>query len=269
MRLGGPVFDTSTPKKWIDSARELGYSAVYAPVDIDASDSTVNAFRQAADESDIVIAEVGAWSNPLSPDPRERAEAIDKCTRSLDLAERLGALCCVNVAGSVGSFWCGHDPENSSERVFSQLVETVQRIVDAVDPQQAFYTLETSPWNYPHDRSSYDRLLSAIDRDRVAVHFDPVNMINSPASYYGNADLIRDFMRFFGTRIKSCHAKDILLEDEVFTVRFKECAPGEGIIDFRTFIEEIDSVDPEIPLMLEHLPTPDGYERAAAFLAQV
>jgi hypothetical protein len=47
-----------------------------------------------------VIAEVGTWSNPISPNEKQRNAAIKKCRDQLALAERIGASCCVNIAGS-------------------------------------------------------------------------------------------------------------------------------------------------------------------------
>ncbi len=93
MRLGGPIFgDTSTPEKWIALVREKGYRAAYCPVKADASAEVIAAYAQAAREADIVIAEVGAWSNPISPDEDTRQKAIAHCQAQLRLADQIGAL---------------------------------------------------------------------------------------------------------------------------------------------------------------------------------
>jgi sugar phosphate isomerase/epimerase len=269
MRLGGPVPKTTSPEQWVGQLRAAGYSAAYSPLEPSAPDSAIRAFRQEAAGANIVIAEVGAWSNPLARDRRERAHAFEKCVQCLALADQLGARCCVNVAGSVGAFWCGPDPENTSEATFSLLVETVQRIVDEVQPTQTHYTLETSPWNYPYDVESYRRLLAEIDRPCVAVHFDPVNLINNPHTYFANGDLIREFLRELGREIKSCHAKDIRLEQGVYTVKFAECPPGEGAIDYAAFLAGVEDLDPDLPVMLEHLDDESSYLAAAEHLRLV
>jgi sugar phosphate isomerase/epimerase len=66
----------------------------------DADAETVDAY--AAASADVVIAEIGAWSNPLSPDERTRATALKLCKRRLELADRVRARCCVNIARSRG-----------------------------------------------------------------------------------------------------------------------------------------------------------------------
>ncbi|CAM4444877.1 sugar phosphate isomerase/epimerase [Paenibacillus tarimensis] len=47
-----------------------------------------------------MISEVGAWSNPISPDEGARRKALDFCKQQLALAEEIGARCCVNIAGA-------------------------------------------------------------------------------------------------------------------------------------------------------------------------
>lgn len=269
MRLGAPVFGNfSTPDEWANAARRAGYSAVYCPVDHRADEQTIRAYADAARRADLVIAEVGAWSNPLSPDERTRREAIEYCQKQLALADQIGALCCVNIAGSRGEPWDGHHPDNLTEETFDLIVETVRAIIDAVKPTRTFYTLETMPWMYPDSVESYVRLICAIDRPAFAVHLDPVNLICSPQRYYGNAELLRECFRKLGAYIKSCHAKDIILHQRL-TTHLDECAPGKGGLDYRTYLQELDKLPPDTPLMIEHLATEGEYVEAAQYIRTI
>ncbi|MCL4504458.1 MAG: sugar phosphate isomerase/epimerase [Chloroflexi bacterium] len=264
MRLGGPVFETcANQDEWIAALRRLGYRAAYCPVADSAADDVLRAYAAAAQAADIVIAEVGAWSNPLSPDEGIRREAIALCQRRLDQADRIGARCCVNITGSRGEQWDGPHPDNLTAETFDMIVETVREIIDAVKPVRAFYTLETMPWMYPDSPQSYADLIRAIDRKQCAAHLDPVNLICSPQRYYGNADLLRECFRLFGEHIKSCHAKDILLRGNL-TTHLDEVRIGLGGLDYRVYLQELDKLAPDVPLMLEHLPTSQDYDLAAA-----
>lgn len=76
MRLGGPIFTkTESPDSWAAAVNAAGYRAAYCPVAPNADNETIEASRKA----DIVIAEVGAWSNPLGPDAADAAAAMEKC----------------------------------------------------------------------------------------------------------------------------------------------------------------------------------------------
>ena len=269
MRLGGPVLSPfSDPDEWIGLLKESGYSAAYCPVDFEAEADIKAAYRDAAGQADIVMAEVGAWSNPISPDRGERHLALEKCRRQLELAEEMGARCCVNIAGSRSRKWDGAHPENLSRGTFDAIVESVRSIIDSVNPSETYYTLETMPWIYPDSADSYLELIDAVDRERFAVHLDPVNLINSPARSFLNADLIRDCFRKLGPWIRSCHGKDsLLLED--FMVHIIEVRPGLGNLDYVAYLEELSQLDPDTPLMLEHLSTQEEYAKARAHIASV
>ncbi|MFB3891333.1 MAG: sugar phosphate isomerase/epimerase family protein [Phycisphaerae bacterium] len=268
MRLGGPVFDKfDSSDAWAAAVKRQGYRAAYCPVKPGVDDGKVRAYADAAAKAGIVIAEVGAWSNPLSPDDAQRRKALQHCKDSLALADRIGARCCVNIAGSRGEKWDGPSPLDLTAETFDMIVQTVREIIDAVRPTRTFYTLETMPWMYPDSPDSYVRLLDSIDRPAAAVHFDPVNLINCPERYFDAGAVIREFVARLGPRIRSCHAKDIILADRM-TVHLDECRPGKGGLDYRVCLRELSRLDADLPLMLEHL-SAEEYPPAAAHIRAV
>lgn len=269
MRLGGPIFGKNeNPDQWIAGLRAHGYRVDRSPLGIDAPEDLIQEYASAAREADIVIAEVGAWSNPISPDPVIRKAALEKCKKSLLLAERIGARCCVNISGSLGEKWDGPHVNDLTKDTFEMIVETVREIIDYVHPKQTFYTLETMPWMYPDSAESYLELLRAIDRPAFAVHFDPVNLIYSPQRYFRNGEIIKNFVDKLGPYIKSCHAKDILLGDKL-TVHLDEVRPGCGALDYHTYLSEIENLPGDIPIMLEHLPNSEEYALAAKYIRKI
>jgi sugar phosphate isomerase/epimerase len=267
MRLGGPIFEPyHNSNEWVSALEKLNYRAAFCP-QISAGFS-VSEYERAARQSGIVVAEVGAWrNNPLSRDGVVRRAAILTIQDKLVLADEIGARCCVNVAGSRGERWDGPDAGDLTQETFDLIVETVREIVDAVKPKRTYFTLETMPWMFPDSPESYLRLLRAIDRPAFAVHFDPVNLINSPRLYFRNGDLIRQFVDELGAHIKSVHIKDILLRPAL-TTHLDEVRPGTGALDYRTLLRELDRLDPDLPIMLEHMQDPNDYILAAEFVRQ-
>lgn len=270
MRLGGRLFaDYDTPEEWIEAVRERGYTAAYCPVDTDADAETIRAYRRAAEDADVAIAEVGAWGhNPVSPDAAERREAVAACTRRLELADAVGANCAVNVAGSRSDDWAGPHPDNFDEATFDLVVETVREIVDGADPDDAAYTLEAMSWMVPDSAESYRRLLDAVDRESFAVHFDPVNLVASPRQYADTAALIESFVDEFGPQIQSVHLKDVAMGEDPL-VHLSEVPPGEGNLDYHALLRALDDLDDDLPIMLEHLDGPEEYEQAAEHVRSV
>lgn len=270
MRLGAPVFSVpcDDPDAWMRALAGKGYRATYCPLPPATGDAACAAWARAARQAGVVIAEVGAWSNPLAADAAERERAREKCRLSLALADRVSARCCVNISGSRGQLWMGPHPDNLTDETFERIVESVRSIIDAVKPTRTCYTLETMQWMFPDTTDSYLRLLDAIDRPAFAVHFDPANLVVSPRTFYGLNGLVRDFVERLGPRIRSCHAKDVRLQ-EGMAVHFSEVRPGTGGLDYRAYLGALTALDPDLPVMLEHLPDESEYDLAAAHIRAV
>ena len=76
MRLGSPLPETwDSPAGWVAALQRHGFRAAYWPLGDDADADTAGEYADAAAAADVVIAEIGAWSNPLSPDAPTRAAA--------------------------------------------------------------------------------------------------------------------------------------------------------------------------------------------------
>ena len=269
IRLGAPLFQPyDSPEGWVAAVRQAGFRAAYCPIDHHADDETITAYAEAAEAADICIAEVGAWSNPLSPDPAERQAALEKCQQSLALADKIGARCCVNIAGSRGKKWDGPSAADYEPDTFELIVTTVREIIDVVRPRRTFYTLETMPWLLPDSPQSYLALLNAIDRPAFAVHFDPVNLINSPRRYYQQRPLLKEFFTLLGPYIKSCHAKDVIIRPEPL-VHLSEVTPGQGRFDYSFFLWGLKQLGREMAVMLEHVEGEADYQQGARFIRRV
>lgn len=270
VRLGAPLFKQyNNPDEWIMDLKALNYKAAYCPLDLSAGNEEIKAYREAAEKGDIIISEVGVWNNPISPDEEERNAAIEKCIKSLQLADDIGAKCCVNVSGSRNKDrWAGPHKDNLTDITFDMVVETTREIIDAVNPIRTWFTLEAMPWAFPHTPDAYVRLLKAIDRERFAVHLDPVNMVTSPEIYFNNGEMIKECFKKLGPYIKSCHAKDIILREDIYTTHLDEVRPGLGSLRYDIFLKEMSKLQ-DVPLMMEHLRTPEEYKLAAGYIREV
>lgn len=267
MRLGAPLYTPAAgPAEWTAAHRKLGYGAAYCP-DV-SSIAEAQEYARAALLNDLIIAEVGAWCNPLSQDEAEARKNIAFIQERLALAESIGARCCVNIAGSRGAKWDGPDPDDLTEDTFDLIVESVRKIIDAVKPTRTFYTLEPMPWMYPDSVESYERLVVAIDRPAFGVHYDPVNLVNCPERYFHNAAHMREFIRRLGPRIKSVHAKDTLL-GQTLTTHLDEVRPGLGTLDYAVLLTELERLNPQMPLMVEHLEKAEDYDLAVEYIRGV
>jgi len=269
VRLGGPVFDApADPEALARVHREWGYAAAYCP-NVSLQDATgLKAVREAFARHNVVIAEVGRWVNLLDADPQKRAANLRTVTEGLALAEEVGALCCVDIAGSFNEqVWYGPHPDNLSPRFFDAAVENARRIIDAVKPRRAKFAYEMMGWALPDSPDAYLKMIRAVDRKAFAVHLDPCNLINSPARFYRNTELLHECFDKLGRWIVSCHAKDLAWEIEM-NVHFREVIPGRGKLDYTTYLRRLAALPHQPPLMLEHLAGAAEYRQGAAYLRE-
>lgn len=269
VRLGGPIFlKSDDPVELAREHRKLGYSAAYCPnAEIEDSNRT-RAIESAFAAENVAIAEVGAWVNMLDPDPAKRRKNIDYVTRRLALAEAVGALNCVDIAGSYNAtVWYGPHPKNLSDEFFADTVENCRKIIDAVKPRRTKFTLEMMGWSLPDGPDSYLRLIKAIDRPAFAVHMDVCNGINSPERFYHNGRFISECFAKLGKWIRSCHAKDLEWKPEM-NIHFLEVIPGRGSVDYRIYLRELAKLPQRPPLMLEHLKTAEEYKEGRDYIVK-
>lgn len=268
MRLGiASGLNAKTPKEWAEGLRRLGISAAVFPLDYKADKELIKSYADAARTHDIVIAEVGAWRNPISKDETVRNEAMEYCIGQLRLADEIGARCCLNISGSLGDAWDSACAENYSEQAWELSVKSIQTIIDEAAPKQAFYTVEPMPYMVPDSILEYKRLIESVDRAQFGVHMDVVNWIYEPKKYFFNREFMDEIFLELGSRIKSCHVKDTKL-CEGLTSSLKECMIGEGNLDIEHYALLAHQCDENMPFIIEHLTTDVEYITAAGYVRE-
>jgi sugar phosphate isomerase/epimerase len=270
MLFGGPVFtDTGDPDEYVAAHVRKSYAAAYCPPSLEAGmDDLVRQYRRAFEKYNVLLAEVGIWNNPMSRDPETAKKAFDYAVSRLELAEALNARCCVNVVGTwYDGNWYGPCPENFSEDFFAYAVEVSRKIIDAVKPVHTKMTFELMPYVFLDSPAEYMRFLKALDRPAAGIHFDPTNCINSPRLLYNSAAYFEEAFRLFGGDVLSIHLKDIDLRPDPLSVMLDEVPIGRGRLDYPRFLRLIDATQPrDVPVLLEHLDSPEAYDLAAKAL---
>ena len=268
MRLGlsSPLAHDSA-EDWAARHEQLGLGAVNFPLNADEPEERIDEYVEAAKRHGLLIAEVGIWRNAMSPAPEERKKMRDYCVAQLRLAERIGARCAVNVAGAIGPRWDGYYKENFTKETRRGIVEMVREIIDRAEIEKTFFALEPMPWMLPTGPEEYLELIEEVDRERFGVHMDIINMTNSMDRYVHAEDFVDRCAELLGSRIKSCHIKDIHLKGD-YTLQLEECAPGQGEFPLRHYVEKMQAIDPDMPIILEHLNTDEEYLHYLEYLKE-
>ncbi|MBR6214954.1 MAG: sugar phosphate isomerase/epimerase, partial [Spirochaetaceae bacterium] len=216
----------SSPKEWAETHKALGLKSVVFPVDCNAGEKLIEAYKEEAEKHGLLIAEVGIWRNTLAADMAEREKWIDYAIRQLKMADKIGAACCVNVVGTpYGPRWDGGYRQNFSDELWQMAVKMIQRIIDEAKPVRTKFSIESMPWMIPSSPDEYLRLIKDVNRKEFGAHLDVVNMITSPERYFFNDKFLEECFSKLKGKICSCHLKDIRLKEE-YTFQLQECACG-------------------------------------------
>lgn len=280
VRLGGPIAYTGDPEAYARAHVAFGYRAAYMPNISIENRNEIAAVVAAMAAADVAIAEGGAWKNLIAHDAASRKTNLEFAVHQLALADEMGARCCVAYHGTVGNagdpwqlssnYDYGPHPDNQNEAGFERAVETARYVIDMVKPRRTKFSLEMVPWLVTDTPENYLKLLKAIDRPAFGAHIDAVNMVISPRLYFNTGAMIREAFALLGPWIVSCHAKDIVMQGGPGNISFHmdEVVPGEGNLDYRAYLGEIDKLGRDVPLMLEHFDEA-GYRRGLAHIKAV
>ena len=257
-----------SPEEWASKHKALGLETVVFPVSCDDGEEVIMAYKKAADEAGLAIAEVGVWRNTLAADPYERGRWIDYAVRQLRMADAIGAACCVNVVGTpYGPRWDGGYRDNFSPELWDMAVRMIQQVIDTARPAHTKFCIESMPWMIPSSPDEYLRLIEDVDRSEFGTHLDVVNMITTPRRYFYNDEFLEDcFHKLQGT-IVSCHLKDIILKQE-YTFQLQECACGEGTLDIERYVQLASAENPRMPMIIEHLTTDEEYVASVQYVRE-
>ena len=270
MKLGiASALHHETPKQWAEQLKNLGCKCAVFPLNCNDDRDRITAYADAARENGLTIAEVGIWNNMLDSDPEKRKVNIDYSIRQLILAEEIGAVCAVNIAGTPhGPRWDGGYRENFSPETFDMTVETIQYVLKQADVKSTFFSIESMPWMIPSGPQEYLELIQRVNHPRFAAHIDLVNMITSPDRYFFNDRFAKECFRVLKGYIRSCHLKDIRLKEE-FTFQLQECAVGEGSLHIGLYAELASLENPDMPMIIEHLDTDEEYIRSINYVKEL
>ena len=257
-----------SPEEWASKHKALGLEAVVFPVSCDDGEDAVMAYKKAADEAGLTIAEVGIWRNTLAADPEERKHWMDYAIRQLRMADAIGAACCVNVVGTpYGPRWDGGYRDNFSPELWDMAVNMIRQIIDAARPKHTKFCIESMPWMIPSSPDEYLRLIEDVDRAEFGTHLDVVNMITTPRRYFYNDEFLEECFRKLHGTIVSCHLKDIMLKQE-YTFQLQECACGKGTLDIELYTQLATAENPHMPMIIEHLTTDEEYVASVRYIRE-
>ena len=245
----------------LDSVKELGVATVHlhAPGrDFRTAEKTAaikDQFAAAGIEISVVFAGFPDedYTTPETTQQTVGLVPLDRRARRLEETLAIADFAAVLGVDAVGMH-LGFVPEASAPD-FAAVVEVARTVCDHCRGHGQYFHLETG-------QETADELLAfigAVDRENLAVNFDPANMI----LYQAGPPL--EALDRVGHFVRSVHCKDAAIERRPGQPWSEDAPLGQGDVDIRAFLLKLRDLEYEGPLTIEREFSPDqvGDIRAA------
>lgn len=189
-------------------------------------------------DDDYTTTEIVKQTVGLVPAKR-REKRLQETLEIADFAHRLGV-------GAIGMH-LGFVPPDPKDPEFAAVVEVTRQVCDHCRQNGQYFHLESG-------QETADELLTfmqAVDRENLAVNFDPANMI-----LYRSGEPL-EALEKVGAYVRSVHCKDATWERKPEQPWYEDAPLGTGDVDIGAFLQKLNELGYAGPLTIEREYSPD------------
>lgn len=271
IRLGGYFgYGKEVVADSVKKVRDDGYTgAVTSPEPWNTmKDSELRELRAALKQHDVVIFEVGGYTNMLHPDTATRQKNLKSLAMCIETADKIDCKMVGTISGSLDPVnFFNVTPDNWTEKTWKTLVESVKQVLRDTAGCKASLGMEAQVTTNIDGPKAHRRLMDDVGDKRVAVNLDPVNMC-SLSNYYHTTELLTECFSLLGEQILGAHAKDTYIIPDQQTVHVQEVCSGRGVMDYETYLVLLSRMKWPRTLLPEHVPA-DQLIEAKAYIEKV
>jgi sugar phosphate isomerase/epimerase len=189
-------------------------------------------------DDDYTTTEIVKETVGLVPNQR-RGKRLREALDIADFAHELG----VDAIG----MHLGFVPPNPSDPEFVAIVEVTRQVCDHCRANAQYFHLETGQ----ETAEELLQFIDAVERDNLAVNFDPANMI-----LYGAGNPL-EALDLVGAHVRSVHCKDASYRRRSDQAWYEDAPLGSGDVNIEHFLRKLHALGYEGPLTIEREYAPD------------
>lgn len=198
------------------------------------------------DLGDLPVFLLGAYFNPVHPDPMIRERGIAEFRRHLFMARALSAPFVGTETGSLrGTPWT-FLPENHLPETFERVVEIFSGLVRTAEEAGSCVAVEGAWAHVVHSPEAVRELLDRIPSPRLKVVVDLFNFLH-PGNEGSRMEILEACLRLFPREIVVWHLKDYVPDGDVL----RQVPLGKGRMDFPAILRRIREATPDAVLVFE------------------
>jgi sugar phosphate isomerase/epimerase len=268
MQLGifAKTFDTIGAAATLEAVAHAGFSTAQfnmaslglAPMPDRIEAAAARGVADASTSTGVSIAAVSGTYNMIHPNRAVRREGMARLEVLAASCAAMGTTLITLCTGTrdPDDQWRGH-PDNSSPQAWRDLRAEMEMAMAIADRYGVFLGVEPELANVVSSAAAARRLLDETASPRLKIVLDPANLFEV-ADPLERRQIVESAVDLLGPDIVMAHAKD-RTKDGGFT------AAGQGVIDFRHFVDRLARAGFEGPLVTHGLGAADA-PRVAAFL---
>lgn len=214
--------------------------ALSDPFDFRHPETLKNAF------SPLTIMMLGAYFNPVDPDPQKVAAGILNFKNHLQIAKAMGASCVGSETGSLmGTPW-GYVPKNHQPQTLEKVIDVFRELVAEAEANDTFVAAEGAYNHVAYGPLQIKTLLDRIHNPRLKVIVDLFNFLHV-GNHREHLSLLDQCLSLFPDRIIIFHLKDYRIVEGAL----KQVGLGQGLMDYPAIISRIQHSIPNAWLVFE------------------
>ena len=243
----------------VERVASLGFSGTsvlldepgtYAEADLRRVRDTLRAGGVAATQAN------GKYASLVATEPEVRTDGIAGLAAHIRAGVTLGAdTVYVRPGGrNPGKPWWPH-PDHHTDAARDLLVTSLREVARIAEAEGVQLALEGHVLSVIDTPEHFGEIVRAVDSPALWVNLDPVNFIGSVWDAWRPQAVYDRLLQQIGDRIVCAHWKDYTIEDRL-VLHITEVPPGEGVIDHARWLGQLDAIQPDAWVMIEHL-SPD------------
>lgn len=197
-------------------------------------------------EAELSIKLIGAYFNPVHSNNKKVEDGIKIFKDYLRLNKNLGC----NIVGSeTGSYndepWIYH-PKNRTIEAVEKVSNIFRKLCDYALKYDTMVAIEGARGHVCYDVETLDKATKLIDKDNLRIILDLYNFLDD-TNYKDYLEILQKALKKFAGKIICFHIKDCIFAED----GLKQCAVGQGDLDFDKIIKMIKEYDEDAVLILE------------------
>ncbi len=229
--------------------QQAGFTCVQAHFPDGCSPRLARAISSASRQTGIEIAAVSGYANFLRPETAPMGSTVANLKDLIELTELIQTHRVVTWSGAYGEgLWDPH-PDNQSPVAWSALYEGVLGLLPVLEKVGTNLVFEPFYTQVLSDEDRILRFLDRFDSPRLSIVLDPPNLI-APDQWPTRTTRIQTMVERLAPSTGLVHLKDVLID----AGQIAYPGPGEGILDYPSFLGAVVAGQLTAPWIIEHVP---------------